>query len=175
VVTHYGWVSEYAASLSAWDEQHELAQSTRRQVRVEGHFARGPSVLEERWQHASVSDNATTAKLRSRLRAYVACGSRSGKPGERLIGSTEILESAFGVRKRLSRDQSSSGLTVLSMGLGAMLGSATPEQMQSDVERVPEKAVECWAKRMFGSTVQWLRRRFFKSSAHPNKSVPNPG
>ncbi len=175
VVKHYGWVSEYAASLSAWDEQHELVQSTLRQVRVEGHFARGPSALEEQWQHASVSDNATTAKLRSRLRAYVACGSRLVKPGERLIGSTEVLESAFGVQKRLSRDQSSSGLTVLSVGLGAMLGSATAEQMQSDVERVPEKTVECWAKRMFGSTVQWLRRRFFKPSAHPNKSVPNPG
>ena len=175
VVKHYGWVSEYAALLSAWDEQHELVQSTLRQVRVEGHFARGPSVLEEQWQELSVSDNATTAQLRSRLRAYVACGSRSVKPGERLIGSTEILESAFGVQKRLSRDQSSSGLTVLSVGLGAMLGSATPEQMQSDVERVPEKAVECWAKRMFGSTVQWLRRRFFKPCVHPNKSVPNPG
>ena len=175
VVKHYGWVSAYAASLSAWDEQHELVQATLRQVRVEGHFARGLTVLEEQWHELRVSENATTTQLRSRLRAYVACGSRLVRPGERLIGSTEVLESAFGVQKRLSRDQASSGLTVLSVGLGALLGSARADQVESDLERVPEKTVESWGKRMFGSTVQWLRRRFFNPSVHPHKPVPNPG
>ena len=65
-------------------------------------------------------------------------------------------------------------MTVLSVGLGAMLGEATPEQMRSDVDRVPEKAVDNWAKRTFGNTVQWLHRQFFRTDPDRTKSVPNP-
>ena len=76
------------------------------------------------------------------------------------MGSTEVLESAFGVQKRLSRDQSKSGMTSASVGLGAVLGEVSVDQMQAELERVPEKAVSRWAKRWFGETVQWLRRKF---------------
>ena len=92
-----------------------------------------------------------------------------------MIGSTEILESAFGVQKRLSRDQSGSGLTVPSVGLGARPGEATPEHMRSDIDRVPEKAVDNWAKRTFGKTVQWLSRQFVRTDRDRTKAVPNPG
>ena len=78
------------------------------------------------------------------------------------------------MQKRLSRDQSESGLTVLSVALGAMLGEATPEQMRSDVDRVPDKAVDNWAKRTFGKTVQWLHRQFVRTEPDQTKSVPNP-
>lgn len=174
VIRHYGWVLEYAEALSAWSQQHELVRVMLRHVRVEGLFTRGEAVLGEEWERLNVSDNAVTVALRNRLRAYVSRYGRGLPVGERLIGSTEILESAFGVQKRLSRDQAESGLTVLSVGLGAMLGEATPEQMRSDVDRVPEKAVDNWAKRTFGNTVQWLHRQFFRTDPDRTKSVPNP-
>ena len=95
--------------------------------------------------------------------------------GQRRVGSTEVLESAFGVQKRLSRDQAESGLTVLRGGLGAMRGESTPERMKADANRVPEKAVENWAARTFGKTVQWLRRPFVGDASIPTNAVPNSG
>ena len=175
VVRHYGWVREYADSLAAWSQQQELVEVMLNQVRVEGLFRRGEAVLDEAWQRLGASDNAVTVALRNRLRAYVGRYGRGLPVGERLVGSTEVLESAFGMQKRLSRDQSESGLTVLSVGLGVMLGEATPEQLRADADRVPEKAVENWAKRMFGKTVQWFRRQFFRPAAGNPNSVPNPG
>ena len=175
VVRRYGWVSEYADAVSAWDEQHELVQAMLRQVRVEGLFARGEAVLDEEWQRLGVSDNAVSVALRHRLRAYVGRYGRGLPVGERLVGSTEILESAFGVQKRLSRDQAESGLTALSVGLGAMLGEATKEQLRADADRVPEKAVQNWATRMFGPTVQWLRRQFFRPVSSTTDAEPNSG
>ena len=162
VVQHYGWVREYAESLSAWSHQQELVRVMLDQVRVEGLFRRGEAVLDEEWARLGGSDNAVSLALRNRLRAYVGRHGRELALGERLVGSTEVLESAFGVQKRLSGDQSESGLTVLSVGLGTLLRESTAEQMRADVERVPEKAVEGWAKRTFGRTVQWLRRQLFK-------------
>ena len=171
--TRKGWVSEYADALAAWDEQHDVVRVMVRQVRVEGLFARGEAVLDEAWERLKVRDNRVTVALPHRLRAYVGRHGRGLPVGERLVGSTEVLDSAFGVPKRLSRDQAQSGLTVPSVG--ATLGEATPEQMPSDAERVPEKAVDNWAKRTFGKTVQWRHRQFVRTDPDRTKSVPNPG
>jgi len=175
VVRSYGWVVDYAAALDRWHEQHELVQATLRQVRVEGLFARGTVLLDEAWRDLAPSDHPTTTNLRNRLRVYVDRGSPMVQPGERLIGGTEILESAFGVQKRLSRDQATRRLTGLSVGLGALLGTPTPEPIQADVERVPEKVVETWTQRTFGPTVQWLRRQFLCDDPPAENAVPNPG
>ena len=174
LVRRYGWVSEYAEALAAWSEQYEAVQLTLRHVRVEGLFARGEAVLAEEWERAGASNDAVSVALRNRLRAYVGRG-RGLPVGERLVGSTEVLESAFGVQKRLSREQSESGLTVLSVGLGVMLGEGTAEEVRADAERVPEKVVQNWATRTFGKTVQWLRRQFLRPDPASRKSVPNPG
>ncbi|OWK46941.1 hypothetical protein [Fimbriiglobus ruber] len=175
IVTHYGWVTGYAAAMAVRADPHALAQATVRVVRVEGFGARTPALVAEAWEPLATRDHPTTERLRNRLRAHVGRETRAARPGERRVGSTEIVESAFGVLKRLSRDQSASGLTGLSVGLGAMIGTTTPEQIQADLERVPEKAVQTWAKQMFGSTVQWLRRKFFGTDPCPGKTVPDPG
>jgi len=174
VVRWYGWVTTYAESLRVWGEQHALTRATLHQVRVEGLFARGAAELEAAWEPLGVSDEPRTVALRNRLRAYVSRWESRLRPGERLVGSTEVLEWAFGVQKRLSRTQSTSGLTELSVGVGALLGSATAEELRSDLERVPEKAVSGWSQRLFGATVQWLRRRFRDGQATAN-AVPDPG
>lgn len=175
LVRRYGWLSAYAEALGAWSQQYELVRVMLHQVRVEGLFCRGEAELDASWEPLKVSEDAVSVALRNRLRAYVGRHGRQLAVGERLVGSTEILESAFGVQKRLSSDQSESGLTVLSVGLGAMLGQTTAQQMRADVERVPEKAVENWARRTLGRTVQWMRRQFFRSDAATPKCVPNPG
>jgi hypothetical protein len=101
------------------------------------------------------------------------------RPQERLVGSTEVLESAFGVHKRLARDQAASGLTGLSLALGAVLGRRTAATVRADLEATPEKKAQGWARRLLGKTVQWLRRLFFSQppphQAGEPTTEPNPG
>jgi hypothetical protein len=178
VVKHYAWVSAFAADLTVWQEQQALVQVLLRQVRVEGLFARGLAELEQAWAQLSLSSHPTTVALQNRLRGYVACGSKGLRPGERLVASTEVLESAFGVQKRLAADQADSGLTGLTLALGAVLGVHTEATVREDLERVPQKKAEGWVKRVLGRTVQWLRRRFFggaTTAEQPDKAVPIPG
>jgi len=179
VVQHYGWVSDFAEELTAWQEQQALVRAFLHQIRVEGLFSRGVAELERDGEQLPVSGHPTTRALRGRLRSYVAQSSRGLRAPERLLGSTEVLESAFGVQKRLAADQSESGLTALVLALGAVLGKHTPETVRADLEAVPQKKAESWAKRTLGKTVQWLRRQFFREGATnetpPTTAVPIPG
>lgn len=178
VVQHYAWVAEFAAELAAWQEQQALVQTMLQMVRVEGLHAASRTELEQRWRELDVSTHPTTQALRQRLAGYVACASRGLEGEQRLLGSTEVLESAFGVQKRLARDQVESGLTGLTLALGAVLGEHTAATVATDLEAVPQKESEGWAKRWLGPTVQWLRRQFFGPTipvSSPPPSVPNSG
>jgi hypothetical protein len=80
----------------------------------------------------------------------------------------------------LAAAQADSGVTGLALALRAVLGTHTPESVRQDLERVPEKKAESWARLLLGQTVQWLRRRFFGRATtveqpQPGQAVPNPG
>jgi len=175
LVKHYDWVSEYSKEIEQWSHQQDLIRVMLKQVREEGHFKGARVELERKWAELRPGDDPTSKRLRERFREYLENASVDLKQGERLVGSTEILESAFGVQKRLARGQSGSGLTVLSVGMGAMLGKQSVQEVLQDTDRVTEKAVKNWASRNFGKTVQWLRRQFVRSKATNTITEPDMG
>jgi hypothetical protein len=147
-----------------------LVQTFLRQVRVQGLFAGGPEELDQAWGLLADDASPTTRALRTRLRSYASRPLGVLRPQERLVGSTEVLESAFGVQKRLARDQAASGLTGLSLALGAVLGQRAAATVRADLEATPEKKTQGWARRLLGKTVLWLRRLFF-SEQPPHQAV----
>ena len=171
---HYQWVLEFAPALAAWSAQHESAQALLRRVRVEGLTADGAEQVAAAWPALEPDACPSIAAFRQRLRDYLETQSRGLAGAARRVGSTEVMESAFGVQKRLARDQSGDGLTALCLGLGAMLGPATPASLLADAERAPEKAVTARAAATLGPTVQWERRWLFRAAA-PVVSEPIPG
>ena len=174
LVRHYAWASGFAAELAVWREQHALVQTFLRQVRVQGLFAGGAERLDQTWGPLADDAPATTRVLRTRLRSCVTRPCGALRPQERLVGSTEVLESAFGVQKRLGRDQAASGLTGLSLALGVVLGRRTTASVRADLEAVAEKKAHGWAKRLLGKTVQWLRRLFFAEKPPHQAAKPTP-
>src|SRR5207249_3566830 len=58
--------------------------------------------------------------LASALVGFVAEQSAKARPGERLVGSTEVLESGFAKLKNLEKGQARGGFTGLVLGWGAV-------------------------------------------------------
>jgi hypothetical protein len=87
--------------------------------------------------------------------------------GERLIGSTEILESIFGDLKTLERQQSESGLTGLMLVVGAIVSRWTIEEINNALGATPWKAVAAWIEENVGQTVQSQRRTLKTIFADP--------
>ena len=92
--------------------------------------------------------------VRNELVCFVEQLSLDARDGERLLGSSEIIESVIGKLKSLEQDQSGSGFTGMLLSLPAMLSRTTQDVIQKALESVPTKKVFGWVKENIGRSVQ---------------------
>ena len=93
----------------------------------------------------------------------MAAESLKAYPDERLIGSSEVLESIFGKLKRLEQDQAKTGFTGLVLSVAAMVSTTTTEVIQNALESVRTKKVIEWCKKTLGQSVPAKRKEAFAS------------
>ena len=70
-------------------------------------------------------------QFREQLLAFVKKESLKARPEERLLGSSEIIESVFGKLKRLEQNQAKSGFTGLVLSVAAVVSETTQEVVQN--------------------------------------------
>ena len=152
-----GWLREYRAAVEEWSQWHEVIQVMVRQVRRHG--IDRDTVAELSRQFATMELTASSRDTAATLLEFLAEQAWVGRlGGERLMASTEVLESLFGAYKGLQGQQSQSGLTGLMLVLGALVSHWTPETIQEALEATPSKAVQAWITKHLGLTVQAQRR-----------------
>ena len=103
-------------------------------------------------------------KISSELLAFISDEELKAKRGERLLGSSEVIESVFGKLKRLEQDQAKSGFTGLLLGIGAIVSKTTKEIVEKAMETVPTEKVHRWLKEKLGKSVQAKRMEVFSSN-----------
>lgn len=158
VEENYGWLRDDHEALAGWTSEQAVAEVAVRHVRTHGIGQETAQALESTWPQAEWTPGAR--EVATRLAAAVRAEGVQAQPGESLVGSTEVLESAFGALKRLEGSQAGDGFTGLSLALGAILGGRSEEQVREALDAVPKKAAESCVKRLLGTTVQTLRRLF---------------
>ena len=102
--------------------------------------------------------------MRRELVTFVAQEEAKAHPHERLLGSSEVVESVLGKMKRIEQDQAKSGFTGLVLGISAMVSTTTKEVIQQALETVPTKQVWAWCQENLGQSVQSKRRKVFAVS-----------
>jgi hypothetical protein len=168
-----GWLREYRADLEEWSEMMTVASQADEFVRREGLYRGASDDLAKVWEQPVRSEKAQI--LREQLLDHVADHEMQTRPGERLPGSTEALESSFGKLKQLEKDQSRSGFTGLLLGLGAFVSKTTAEIVQAALECCPIKSIWKWCKEKLGTTVQSQRRLIYHgSNAQENPDEASP-
>ena len=96
-----GWILTYRESLAEWQVLVELVTTTESFVRTEGILYGGQKKLSNILTKQIRSQRVSW--LRRELLKFVAQEASKCKPNERLVGSSEVLESVFGKLKYLSR------------------------------------------------------------------------
>jgi hypothetical protein len=156
-----GWLKAYREALAEWSACHEVINTTLDLVRNRGFYLGAGLELAARLPESSGS----AGELREQLIAFVRAESIKARVGERLTGTTEVLESCFGKLKALEQDQSKSGFTGLVLSLGAMVSRRSAETIAEGTERCRVGDVLNWCKKMLGVSVQSQRKQAYGALA----------
>jgi hypothetical protein len=153
-----GWLKEFRAELREWSGLHAVIEATLNFVRCQGLYLDAALDLAE----AVPARTGPANELRTELIEFVTIESSKARFGERLPGSTEVLESSFGKLKAIESDQSKSGFTGLVLSLGAMVSKWDGETIGKALERVGVHDVLEWCRRKLGISVQARRNRVYR-------------
>jgi hypothetical protein len=155
----FGWLSRFRPQLEEWAELFQIIETTESFVRKKGLYRGSCDDLETQPELQVHTERAK--RVRQELLAFVAQEEAKAKPGERLLGSSEVIESIFGKLKRVEQDQAKSGFTGLLLSVAAMVSTTTTEVVQKALETVPTKKVWAWGKEKLGQSIQAKRRAAF--------------
>ena len=156
-----GWVMDFRSQIEEWGELFQIIATTESFVRHKGLYRDAHLALEKHLRQPVHTER--TQRVRRELIAFVAQEEAKARPKERLVGSSEVIESVLGKMKRLEQDQAKSGFTGLLLSIGAMVSTTTKEVVQQALETVPTKEVLAWCKETLGQSVQAKRREAFAS------------
>lgn len=159
VIEKLAWVSSFRRQLKEWESLLNLLNTAENFVRKQGLYCKAEFYLQ-----AMLEGQANTARqkmISDELIAFVQKEAGACKPNERLLGSSEVIESVFGKLKHLEQDQAKSGFTTLLLSMAAMLSSTTPDVVQVALETVSNKQLMHWQKNVLGKSVQAKRREAF--------------
>jgi hypothetical protein len=158
-----GWVSGLREAIAEWSEWQAVVNISVEFVNRQGIF-RGVAkqlrqALPRQFKYPS------SQKLAQELVEFVRRQARRVKPGERLPGSTEVLESCFGKMKVLEKQQSRGGFTGLVVAFGAIVCQITTTVVKTAMLQSSTRMVWKWCKDHLGTTLFGKRQIAFAKSA----------
>jgi hypothetical protein len=155
-----GWLEEYRHDLNDWDPLFKTVDCVANFVKIEGlykscHMALGKKL----WKY---KNNQRAARVGEELVSFVKEQSQKARPDERLLGSSEVIESVIGRFKSLEQNQAKSGFTSILLAFPALLGKTTQHVIHKALEHVPTKKVYEWFKEKIGKSVQSEKKEILK-------------
>jgi hypothetical protein len=180
-----GALEEFEGAMRQWKQWQEVVDVAVERVGRWGHYAGAAEDL--RGELSGRLDRGLaepgTRELAEELVRFVQEQSAQAADGQRLPGSTEVLESLFGRYKELEKQQSKGGFTSLLSGFGALVSGAVSQtvgEMIDPIRQVLEASrtrnVIDWCRQKLGTTVCSLRRQTFAAArAAQHKRDEGPG
>jgi hypothetical protein len=145
-----GWLRKFVPQVRRWAEMLAVIGTAERYVRHEGIHTKAAEELA-----ALLPKPATPAaqRLRKQLLEFIEAEGGQAREGERLLGSSEVLESIIGKFKNVAGERGQHGLTGMALSIGALVGNAklflgVPTEVLLDESRI--EAVKAGSHRSVG-------------------------
>ena len=160
-----GWLRKFSVPLRRWGELLAVAGAAEHYVRQEGIHTQASEELAD-----LLPQPATPAacRLRKQLLQFVAEQGRQAREGERLLGSSEVLESIIGQFKHVAGERGQHGLTGMVLSIGALAGHRAVETVQAAMTNITTPQVWSWCRSHLGATVQSVRQQI-RQARHPEQ------
>lgn len=164
-----GWLRRFAPQVRRWREMVQVIETTEHYVRHEGIHRKAPEELAAALPQPS---SPAARRLRHALLEFLQEEAQQAAEGERLLGSSEVLESIIGKFKHLAGERGHHGLTGMVLSIGALVGSTAVRAVQAALSNVTNRDVWNWCQSHLGPTLQGLRRRMALALPSEQKQKP---
>ena len=164
-----GWLRKFAPQIRRWREMLAVIEATEHYVRHEGVHSEVATELAAILPQATVP---AARSLRKQLLQFVKEEGQRAQEGERLLGSSEVLESIIGKFKYLAGERGPHGMTGMALSIGGLVGSQSVATVQEAMQDVTNQDVWDWCRAHLGSTVQSVRRRTTQALKPDQKRDP---
>lgn len=161
-----GWLIDSKHELLLFVELFDIAAMSKELIRKLHLEKKTWSVVEEMLLEVAQSDKGN--EFVKNIIAFLKDQCAKTDETNLLLGSSEIIESAFSKLKMLDRECGNSGFTQSVLGLSACFGVTDYETVAKAFRTHTLKDVELWNKEHVGETIQKKRRRILKPVDNEN-------
>ena len=161
-----GWLRKFVPQVRRWQEMLAVIGVAEHYVRHQGIHRQAAEELA-----ALLPKPATPAaqRLRKQLLEFIAAEGQQAREGERLLGSSEVLESIIGKFKQVAGERGQHGLTGMVLSLGALVGKLALTTVETAMTEITTPTVWNWCRSHLGATVQSVRQRI-RQALHPEQN-----
>ena len=163
-----GWITAFREMLTELEDVLQIVETTESFVRKNGLYNGCYIELKDSMVFMANTDRAK--KVQGLLLAFVEEELSKARPDERLLGSSEVIESVFGKLKGIEQDQAKSGFTNLLPSAAAIVSKTTEDVVEKALKTVRTKDVLDWCKKNIGQSVQSMRKEAFAFYEKRNKN-----
>ena len=165
------WLKNYTDKLYKWNELLSVANLAEECVRREGITKSIHKVLEKSFgEKMPLLKDSESIELKNTLIGFLESESVLCNGSERLLGSSEIIESVFGKQKYLEREYCKEGFTSLILGIGSFIGATDVETIKDALIFTPVKKVVNWCKEKLGETLQSKKKSAYSEVKNGTKA-----
>ena len=160
-----GWLRKFTSPVQRWGEMLAVIGAAEHYVRHEGIHAEAAKDLAGLLPKSTIP---AVQRLRKQLLEFVQEQGQQARDGERLLGSSEVLESIIGKFKHIAGEGGRHGLTGMALSIGALVGKLAVATVQAAMTEVTTHEVWDWCRSHLGATVQSVRQRV-RQALHPEQ------
>jgi hypothetical protein len=164
-----GWLRKFAPQVQRWREMLALVEATEHYVRHEGIHSQAAAELAELLPRPK---SPKARRLRKQLLEFVEQEGQQARDGERLLGTSEVLESIIGKYKYMAGERGQHGMTGILLSISAFTGYHVMATVQAALHEVTNQDVWEWCRSHLGPTVQSVRRRITAAVRPEQKHQP---
>lgn len=160
-----GWLRRHAESIDRWSPLMEVAGIALKYIRNHGYHEQAHAALESLL--AGFRDGPAGAMV-TEILDFVDAQSRACGP-QRMLGSTEVLESLIGKGKQLT-GRNKNGYTKTMLALAAVVAEITTDTLHAAFQAVKVADLQAWIQEKLGVSIQAQRQRALALPASGTKT-----
>lgn len=164
-----GWLRGYREPLAAWSKMLEASATSLEYIREHGYHRHAQRELQVELAPFTADQQTPASRVAASLLAFVGQQSSDLTDNQRLLASSEVLESLIGKAKQLEGQQSRSGFTKMILGMAASVAKLTEPALQAALAAVKVRDVTQWIQQHIGISVQGQRMHAFATTTAEQK------